>query len=324
MLSLTISRSFISLNRSSAFSVSTIIRLVRFFSVPPSDPALPAGSRSMNAYRGGMSPSSCPLPVDSLASQSTRAEPLTPEEWASLCNAQAVQLELYQSEALTAKAELMVLRLALGAADGDCACLQEAWLIAAEANLSARAALPSTIAEPTAQDAEPNLGSQLRQMEQLTDACGRQASMQRRGVSASEAQSDRSSEAMATAESDTRLACEARHGHRLLCGGEALPDESAAWPGPTAWVGLAPAEPSARMRRVPLGESDRSRLNTAVAGDAPTPTAGLKAMERVTTTPDPPIRGTEEEVDWPVLETSPVATQLRGGWDEWCGGVQYE
>ena len=121
---------------------------------------------SMNAYRGPVLPSSSPLPVDSLASRSTRAEPLTLEEWASLCNAQAVQLELYQSEALTVKAELMVLRLALGAADGDCACLQEAWLIAAEANLSARAALPSTIAEPTAQEAEPNLSSQLRQIEQ--------------------------------------------------------------------------------------------------------------------------------------------------------------
>ena len=265
-----------------------------------------------------MSPSSSPLPVGSLESQSTRAEPLTPEEstraepltpeeWASLCNAQAVQLELYQSEALTAKAELMVLRLALGAADGDCACLQEAWLIGAEANLSARAALPSTIAEPTAQGAEPNLGSQLRQMEQLADACGRQASMQRREASASEAPSEWSSEPMATAESETRPACEARHGHRLLRGGEALADESAAWPEPAAWVEPAPAEPSARMRRVPLGESDRSRLNTAVARD--TPTAGLKAMERVTTTPEQPIRGTEEEVDWPVLETSPV----RGG-----------
>jgi hypothetical protein len=70
------------------------------------------------------------------------------------------------------------------------------------------------------------------------------------------------------------------------------------------------------MRRVPLGKSDRSRLNTAVAGDAPT--AGLKAMERVTMTPEPSIRGTEEEVDGPVLETSPVATQLRGGWGECC------
>ena len=275
-----------------------------------------------------------PLPVDSLASPFTRAEPLTPEELAALCNAQAVQL-------LTAKAELMVLRLALSAADGDCACLQEAWLIAAErelagkcregpmhtcvhqANLAAWAALPSTIAEPTAQVAEPNLGSQLRQMEQLADACGRQASMQRREASASEAPSEWSSEPMATAESETRPACEARHGHRLLRGGEALADESTAWPEPAAWVEPAPAEPSARMRRVPLGESDRSRLNTAVARD--TPTAGLKAMDRVTTTPEQPIRGTEEEVDWPVLETSPVATQLRGGWgDEWCGGVQYE
>ena len=262
-----------------------------------------------------MSPSSSPLPVDSLASPSTRAEPLTPDELAALCNEQAVQLELYRSAALTAKAELMVLRLALGAADCDCDCLQEAWLIAAEANLSARAALPSTIAEPTAQEAEPNLSSQLRQMEQLADACGRQASMQRREASASEAPSERSSKAMATAESETRPACEARHGHRLLCGGEALPDESAAWPEPAAWVEPAPAEPSARMRRVPLGESDRSRLNTAVARD--TPTAGLKAMERVTTTPEQPIRGTEEEVDWPVLETSPVATQLQGGWGEW-------
>ena len=137
---------------------------------------------------------------------------------------QVVQLELYRSAALTAEAELMVLRLALGAADGDCACLQEAWLIAAErsaiaeANLSARAALPSTIAEPTAQEAEPNLGSQLRQMEQLADACGRQASMQRREASASQAPSERSSKAMATAESETRPACEARHGHHLLRG----------------------------------------------------------------------------------------------------------
>ena len=276
-----------------------------------------------------MSPSSSPLPVDSLASPSTRAEPLTPDELAALCNEQAVQLELYRSAALTAEAELMVLRLALGAADGDCACLQEAWLIAAERELAgkcrggpmhtcvhpARAALPSTIAEPTAQGAEPNLGSQLRQMEQLADACGRQASMQRREASASEAPSERSSKAMATAESETRPACEARHGHHLLRGGEALPDESAAWPEPAAWVEPAPAEPSARMRRVPLGESDRSRLNTAVARD--TPTAGLKAMERVTTTPEQPIRGTEEEVDWPVLETSPVATQLQGGWGEW-------
>ena len=311
------SRSFISLNRSGAFLRFLITYSYSSgFSVPLRHP----GAYDFNAYRDGMSPSSSPLPVDSLASRSTRAEPLTPEELAALCNAQAVQLELYRSAALTAKAELMVLRLALGAADGDCACLQEAWLIAAEANL--RAALPSTIAEPTAQEAEPNLGSQLRQMEQLADACGRQASMQRREASASEAPSERSSKAMATAESETRPACEARHGHRLVRGGEALPDESAAWPEPAAWVEPAPAEPSARMRRAPLGESDRSRLNTAVARD--TPTAGLKAMERVTTTPEQPIRGTEEEVDWPVLETSPVATQLRGGWGEWCGGVQYE
>ena len=315
VISLTIQPQFYSLNVS-----GTLVRLFR--PSPPPRRVL----RIFNAYRSGMSPSSSPLPVDSLASPSTRAEPLTPEELAALCNAQAVQLELYRSAALTAEAELMVLRLALGAADGDCACLQEAWLIAAErsaiaeANLSARAALPSTIAEPTAQGAEPNLGSQLRQMEQLADACGRKASMQRREASASEAPSERSSKAMATAESETRPACEARHGHHLLRGGEALPDESAAWPEPAAWVEPAPAEPSARMRRAPLGESDRSRLNTAVARD--TPTAGLKAMERVTTTPEQPIRGTEEEVDWPVLETSPLATQLRGGWGEWCGGVQ--
>ena len=309
VISLTIQPQFYSLNVS-----GTLVRLFR--PSPPPRRVL----RIFNAYRSGMSPSSSPLPVDSLASPSTRAEPLTPEELAALCNAQAVQLELYRSAALTAEAELMVLRLALGAADCDCACLQEAWLIAAEANLSARAALPSTIAEPTAQEAEPNLGSQRSQMEQLADACGRQASMQRREASASEARSERSSEALAKAESETRPACEARHGHRLLCGGEALPDESAAWPEPAAWVEPAPAEPSARMRRVPLGESDRSRLNTAVARD--TPTAGLKAMERVTTTPEQPIRGTEEEVDWPVLETSPLATQLRGGWGEWCGGVQ--
>jgi hypothetical protein len=238
------------------------------------------------------------------------AEPSTSEEWASLCKEQAVQLVETRSAALTAQAELVVLRLALGAADGDCACLQEAWLIAAEANLSARAALPSPDAEPTptaqVQVAEPTLGSQLRQMEQLADACSRHASMQRREASASEG----SSEAMATAESETHPACEARDGHRLLrCGGEAQPNESAAWPEPAAWVELAPAEPPARMRRVPLGESDRSRLNTAVAGDAPT--AGLKAAKRVTTAPEleclapvAVLRGTEEEVDWPVLEAT--------------------
>ena len=88
-----------------SFNRSFVSHFVRFF-------ALSAPGR-MNAHRGGMSPSSSPLP------QSTRAEPLTSEEWASLCNAQAVQLELYQSEALAAKAELMVLRLALGAADCD-------------------------------------------------------------------------------------------------------------------------------------------------------------------------------------------------------------
>ena len=256
------------------------------------------------------------------AARSTGAEPSTPEEWASLCNAQAVQLMAHRSAALTAQAELMVLRLALGSADDDCACLQEAWLIAAEANLSARAALPSTDAQttPTSQVAEPTLGSQLRQVEQLADACGRQASMQRREASASEG----SSEAMATAESETHPACEARHGHRLLCAGVAQPNESAAWPEPAAWVERARAEPPARMRRVPLGESDRSRLNTAVAGDAPT--AGLKAAKHVTTAPElerlaPTIlRGTEEEVDWPVLEATRhnVPGGDTGGWGE-CG-----
>ena len=251
------------------------------------------------------------------AARSTGAEPSTPEEWALLCNAQAVQLVAHRSAALTAQAELMVLRLALGCADDDCACLQEAWLIAAEANLSARAALPSTDAQttPTSQVAEPTLGSQLRQMEQLADACGRQASMQRREASASEG----SSEAMTTAESETHPACEARHG---LCAGEAQPN--AAWPEPAAWVELARAEPPARMRRVPLGESDRSRLNTAVAGDAAT--AGLKAAKHVTTAPEleclaPTIlRGTEEEVDWPVLEATRnnVPGGDTGGWGE-CG-----
>ena len=181
---------FISCACSWCYLRESLERLSRFdqLCVLSAFPSLSATTarRIFNAYRSGMSPSSSPLPVDSLASPSTRAEPLTPEELAALCNTQAVQLELYRSAALTAEAELMVLRLALGAADGDCACLQEAWLIAAErsaiaeANLSARAALPSTIAEPTAQGAEPNLGSQLRQMEQLADACGRQASMQRR------------------------------------------------------------------------------------------------------------------------------------------------
>ena len=247
------------------------------------------------------------------AARSTGAEPSTLEEWASLCNAQAVELEKHRSAALTAQAELTVLRLALDAADNDCACLQEAWLTAAEANLSARAALASTddeptpTATPTAQVAEPTLGSQLRQMEQLADACGRQASMQQRELE-HESAGEEASEAMATAESETHPACEARHGHRLLCGVEAQPNDSAAWPEPAAWVELARAEPPARTRRVPLGESDRSRLNATVAGDAPT--ARFKAAKSVTTAPElerlaPAIlHGTEEEVEWPVLEVT--------------------
>ena len=246
------------------------------------------------------------------AARSTGADPSSPEDWASLCNAQAVQwaireqeltdsLEAHRSAALTAQAQLTTLLLALAAADRDCACLQEVWLAAAEANLSARAALPSTDAEPvpTVQVAELSLCLQLRQMEQLADARDRQASMQQSELErASTGRGVEASEATAVAKAETYPACEARHRDCLHCGGEAQPNDSSTWAEPAAWVERAPAG-----RRVPLGDSASSRLNTAIEGDAST--AHPEAPKSVAMAPEldclaPAVLcGTEEEVDWP-------------------------